>query len=716
MLQGKSLYMYHKFTTLLRPFARKVREKLEQEEKSLFYWVPVCYGLGIALYFSLKTEPSLDHSLIPLGIGLLLYLYTHFKQYHWRRKFALGFLLMAFGFLSIKGRTEILNTPLLVGEIGFQSLTGTLQSIERLPNRTRIILDDVQFLKKLRSDLPLPTKVRISLRGRLQPTDDFMVGEHVQLKASLSPPGKPVAPHAYDFRRRAYFEGIGGVGYGITPLTRLNLQEETGKQSVYTTLKHTINQWRTDLTTYLRYHIKGQSGAVVAALVTGDRSGITDTTRQAFADAGLAHILAISGLHLSIVAGLIFFLIRGTLSLIPLVALKYNTKKLAAGIALMFTFCYLILSGATIPAERAFIMTSLILMAVMVDRVALTMRNVALAALLVLIIAPHVLVGPSFQLSFAAVIGLVAAYEKMHPLLSRWNARVGESRFAGLKKTGLYLTTLIFSSLIATLATAPFTIFTFNRFSLVAILTNLVAIPYVSFVIMPVIVFALLTAPLTIFFMGPLLEQVLQALVTLALESQQLPGAVILVPQVSTFVQMSVIMGLLWMALWTTKWRRLGVIPLAMGGLLFINERTPDVYIAPEQNLIGYYDDQEKKAWVNTLQSGRFARKAWLQLVGAPQVLKLTDKNKCDHYTAGQSEGCYTITKNNTQLHFTQSHALKWRKKVYTLTVDMKKEGQNTPLLLSQDLKKKGAYFLWIDDKGVTTQSVQDITGTRPWS
>ena len=232
---------------------------------------------------------------------------------------------------------------------------------------------------------------------------------------------------------------------------------------------------------------------------------------------------------------------------------------------------------------------------------------------------------------------------------------------------------------------------------------------------MPLIVFALLTAPLTVFFTGPFLEQVLQALITLSFESQKLPGAVILVPQVSTIVQMSVILGLLWIALWTTKWRRLGVIPLAMGGLLFMLDRPPDVYIAPEQNLIGYYDGQEKKAWVNTLQSGRFARKAWLQLVGAPQVLKLTDKNKCDHYTAAKSDGCYRITKGNTRLHFTQKHLMKCHKKIYTLTVDVEKEGRNSPLLLSQDFKKNGAYFLWIDEKGVTTQSVKDISGNRPW-
>ena len=138
--------------------------------------------------------------------------------------------------------------------------------------------------------------------------------------------------------------------------------------------------------------------------------------------------------------------------------MRHNTKKIAAAIALVFTFFYLILSGATIPAERAFIMTSLILIAVMTDRIALTLRNVALAALIVLVIAPESLVGPSFQLSFAAVIGLVAAYEKMHPTLTKWQARAGESRFPAFRKLSLYLSGLIFSSLIATLATAPFTV------------------------------------------------------------------------------------------------------------------------------------------------------------------------------------------------------------------------------------------------------------------
>lgn len=716
ILQGKSFYMYHKLSLFLLNFGRKFKDHLQQEEKNLFYWVPVCYGLGIALYFSLKTEPSLTLSFAPLGLALSLYFYTHFKGYHWRRKIALGFLFMALGFVSIKGRTELLHTPMLVGEIGFQPLTGTLKSIERLPNRTRIVLEDVHFLKKLRSDLPLPTKVRLSLRGRLQPPSDFTVGDRVQVKASLSPPSKPVAPNAYDFRRRAYFEGIGGVGYAITPLTRIERQD----QGFITKLKHKVTQWRTDLTTYLRHHIKGQSGAVVAALVTGDRSGITDNTRQAFADAGLAHILAISGLHLSIVAGLIFFLIRGSLSLIPVMALRHNTKKLAAGMALLFTLAYLILSGATVPAERAFIMTSLILIAVMVDRIAFTMRNVALAALIVLIIAPDVLVGPSFQLSFAAVIGLVAAYEKMHPTLTRLNARAGESRFGGLKKTGLYLSTLIFSSLIATLATAPFTIFTFNRFSLVAIITNLLAIPYVSFVIMPLIVFALLTAPLTIVFMGPALEHILSALISLALQSQQLPGAVILVPQVSITIQMMTIIGLLWLALWSTKWRRLGIIPLGVAGILFTLERTPDVYISPEQNLIGYYDSTNKSAWVNTLQSGRFARKAWLQLIAAPKVTKLGHrkvghKRECDHYQNTEQDGCYTIRKGNTQLHFTQSHVTKWRKKRYTLDVETEKKGRKTPLLSTKDLKYKGAHFLWINDTGIKIQSVQDLSGKRPW-
>ncbi len=705
-----TISMYHKIKT----GREKILQHLAQEEKNLFYGVPVCYGLGIALYFSLKVEPSLKVGLTTLAFTVLFYLITRFKGLHWQRYIALGLTLVALGFSAVTLKTNLLKTPILVGELGFQKLEGIVTSLERIPSYTRVVLEDVQFSRTLRQDLPIPTKIRISLRGRLQPDFDLMPGSRVQVKASLRPPSRPVAPGSYDFRRRAYFQGIGAVGYGITPLTIL---EKTSPEDrgFYDRLRHKIMQEREQLTHYIRTNVPGQSGAVIAALVTGDRSGIKDETRQAFADAGIAHILAISGLHLSIVAGLIFFMIRGFLSLIPPLALRHNTKKIAAAIALVFTFGYLILSGATIPAERAFIMTSLILIAVMTDRIALTLRNVALAALIVLIIAPESLVGPSFQLSFAAVIGLVAAYEKMHPLLTRWQARAGESRFPTLKKLSLYLSGLIFSSLIATLATAPFTIFTFNRFSLVAILTNLIAIPLMSFAIMPLIVFALLTAPLTIAFTAPLLDHVLSALIALAFNAQQLPGAIILVPQVSTALQMLCISGLLWLALMQSSWRKWGLVPVTLSLAMIPLQSQPDLYIPQEQNLIGYYDVTQRKAWVNTLQSGRFSRKAWLQLVGTSDVTKLSDKKKCTSYESTQ-EGCYLVQKGNKQFHIKQDHEMKWRKKIYSLNITLEENNQKTPLLSARDFKYKGGHFIWINDNSIHIQSVQDISGKRPWS
>ncbi len=702
--------MYHKLKQLAAP----LKAHLNREEKTLFYWVPVCYGLGIALYFSLKAEPSLKIGLMTLGITFISYLYMRFKGALWQRYIALGFTLIALGFTAVKLRTDLLNTPIIVGELGFQKLEGTVKSLERLPSYTRVILEDVTFSRKLRQDLPIPTKIRLSLRGRLQPASDIVPGERVQVKASLAPPSRPVAPGSYDFRRRAYFEGIGAVGYGITALTLIKNTPQS--QTFSNKIRHKIMQLRESLTYYIRIHVPGQSGAVIAALVTGDRSGIKDETRQAFADAGIAHILAISGLHLSIVAGLIFFVIRGLLSLIPPLALRHNTKKIAAAIALVFTFGYLILSGATIPAERAFIMTSLILIAVMTDRIALTLRNVALAALIVLIIAPESLVGPSFQLSFAAVIGLVAAYEKVHPLLTKWQARVGESRFPSLKKLSLYLSGLIFSSLIATLATAPFTIFTFNRFSLVAILTNLIAIPLVSFAIMPLIVFALLTAPLTIALTNPLLDSTLSLLINIAFRAQQLPGAVILVPQVNTTLQVMCVGGLLWLAFMQSSWRKWGLIPVVTSLIMSPLQRQPDMYIPQEQNLIGYYNTEQKQAWVNTLQSGRFSRKAWLQLVGQSDATKLSDKKKCDNYEQ-LKEGCYHIKKGNITLQITQTNELKWRKKYYQLEVAIETKGKRQPLLTHKDFKYKGGHFIWLNNDGTTRiQSVQDISGIRPWS
>jgi competence protein ComEC len=605
-----------KFASKLSHLYTQLARVLEQEQETFFYWLPVFFGMGIGCYFLLSFEPSVTLAVTLVALTAILLGGMLRRQSFWLYKLATLAFVMAAGFAVITLRANVLATPMLKDEIGYQAFEGVIEKVERMPRYSRITLGQIKFYFPLSLGEVPPIRVRVTARGTLQPAPSFVPGMKVKAAAVLKAPGGPVVPGGYNFRRYAFFAQIGAVGFLVKPLT-------AHQQQPHLTVTGWIAQKRAQLTQYLRHSIPGENGALVAALITGDRSGITDTTRQAYADAGLAHILAISGLHLSLVAGFIFLMIRGTLSFIPPVVLKYNTKKIAAACALLFTFVYLILSGLSIPAQRAFIMTSVVLLAVMTDRIALTMRNVALAALVVLVIMPEALISISFQLSFAAVIALVAVYEKIHPRLLKVHMRERKV----VTRLGLYIGGLILTSLIATLATAPLTVFTFNRFSLVAVWANLIAVPVVSFLLMPLIVMMLLTAPLTMDFFAPLMNLLLGCISQIASYAQGLPGAVILVPQVPLAAQLFTVLGLLWLALWRTKIRFAGIGGLVIAGVIFIMTDRPTFYIPPHYGFIGVFDAQGQ-AWITNRQKERFARKAWMQAMGVPELKQITEKNK----------------------------------------------------------------------------------------
>ena len=602
-----------KFASKLSLFSTQLALILEQEQESFFYWLPVFFGIGVGCYFLLPREPSIIMAVIPLGLTAFMVGGMVRRKSFWLYKLAtLGFA-MAAGFAVITIRAHSLATPMLKDEVGYQAFEGVIEKVERMSRYSRITLGNIKFYHPLPSGEKTPIRIRVTARGTLQPNQTFVPGVKVKTAAVLKAPGGPVLPGAYNFRRYAFFEQIGAVGFLVKPFTLHKTQPKMA-------FKTWVAQKRARLTQYLRCSIPGENGAIVAALITGDRSGITDITRQAYADAGLAHILAISGLHLSLVAGFIFLAIRGSLSFIPSLVLTYNTKKIAAACALLFTFAYLILSGLSIPAQRAFIMTSVILLAVMTDRIALTMRNVALAAFVVLILMPEALISISFQLSFSAVIALVAVYEKLHPKLLKLHTV--EKR--GLTRLLLYVYGLILTSLVATLATAPLTMFVFHRFSLVAVLANLIAIPVVSFLIMPLLVIMMLTAPLTMGFLSPVLNVLLQCLSKVAVYAQGLPGAVILVPQVPLVAQLLTMLGLLWLALWRTRIRFVGIIGVFSAWIIFIITDRPTFYIPPHQGFIGILD-AKGEGWITNLQKERFARQAWMQAMGLPALKKVTE-------------------------------------------------------------------------------------------
>ena len=376
---------------------------LEAEADRWFVWLPVLFAGGIVTYFALENEPDprVAVALVTGALGLCLAL----------RAAPLGLaiggasLAFALGFADAKLRTEMARAPVLSHELRYVPVTGFIENHElRDKGRARltlrvIALDDLQQANR-------PYRVRLTLPAKGDLIDQ--TGAVVTLKATLQPPPEPVEPGGFDFARQAWFARLGGTGYATS---KIELAEDGREPPWDIAAWAAIDGLRVAINHRIRAALPGETGEIAVALITGEQGGISQETKQAMRDSGLAHILSISGLHMVIMAGTVFWLVRALLALWPRLALNYPIKKWAAGAALAASTFYLALSGAAVPTVRSWIMMSIVLIAMMLDRPALTMRNVALAALLILIVAPESLFDPSFEMSFAAVVALVALYQ-----------------------------------------------------------------------------------------------------------------------------------------------------------------------------------------------------------------------------------------------------------------------------------------------------------------
>lgn len=576
--------------------------KLQIEYDRLFLWSPILFSLGIGVYFSLSVEPWLGWGLIATAASVF-FLYFARQNYFWR-VLSLALLFITSGYTVSQVRAILLATPMIHHKVKNVTIEGTILQAERRPQDQRITLEDLHFDNWPKREMK-PNKIRISVRHKnsfLQP------GQRIQVEAVLLPARGPIADGAFDFAYRAYFEGLGAVGFATKPPVVIQDPSPGALQDI-----------RHILTMTLQEKMPGVSGAVAAALITGDRSGIPNTVRQQFADSGIAHILAISGLHLSIIAGLVFLLIRRGMCLIPKLALNLQTKKWAAALSILIIFGYLLLCGIATPALRSFYMTSLVMIAIILDRAALTLRNVALAALFILFFWPELLFSPSFQLSFAAVTALIAGYEKYR--------RVGSEKVVRrykIPQTSRYLYGIVVTTLIASLATTPYVIYTFNRFPVHSIEANLVVIPLTTFWIMPAALFTVITLPLgladyPIF----VFEAGINILIEVATQVSSWPASVILVPQIPAWVMVILTLSLLWMCIWRTPWRWAGLLPFIPAAIAVSFLKVPDIFISKRYGLIALREGDT--LWLNNESRGHYVAETWQQLAGLSTRKSLVD-------------------------------------------------------------------------------------------
>lgn len=549
-----SLPLQTPIITRWRAVAARIELRLEAERDQLGLWLPVAFGLGIALWFILP-HPRAWIGAIALSLAMVIAGRVVGGSGRIAALCMRGGLALAAGLALVWAHALWSQAPVVARPVT-TAFSGRIVAVEPLPARavTRLVIAPVG-----RADLP--PRVRLTLADKDRPESRLMAGQGIGARARLMPPPGPALPGAYDFAQRAWFDRLGAVG---TIVGRPTLEDRAVGEGL-----------RNRLTAHIQSQLPGSVGGLAAALATGDRGAIADADAEAMQRSGLAHLLSISGLHVTAVVGGAIFMLMRLLALNQRLARHGIVPLLAAAGGALAGVGYTLLSGAEVPTVRSCIAALLVLGALAMGREAVTLRLVAAGALLVMLLWPEAVAGPSFQLSFAAVTAIVALHQ--HPRAQRWFARRGEAWPAAIAR---FLTGLIVTGLVIELVLAPIALFHFHKAGVYGALANSIAIPLTTFFIMPIEALALALDSIGLGWPAWWLAgQGIELLLALAHWVAAAPGAVVLLPRPSPLGFAITIAGLLWMLLWQSGWRWWGLVPALVGAAMMAAAPEPDVLV-----------------------------------------------------------------------------------------------------------------------------------------
>ncbi|WP_371223804.1 ComEC/Rec2 family competence protein [Roseovarius sp. 2305UL8-3] len=653
----------------------------------LFPWVPVCLGAGIGAYFTLRSEPSELHYAYALAGAASLILLGRLVN-DALSPLLWGGALIALGFCLAGWRAHQMDLPVL-GWRYYGPVEGRIVGIDRSSSDAlRLTLDKVQLDRV--SPGRTPDRVRVSLHGQ----QGFLVpepGQYVMMTAHLSPPGGPVEPGGFDFQRHAWFLKLGAVGYTRTPV--LVRAPPDGSQKVFAA--------RMVVSAKVQKALPGEPGAFATAIMTGDRSAMGQETLRALRVTNLAHLLAISGLHMGLLAGFVFATLRYLFAAIPAIGLRLPAKKLAALCALPVAAGYLALSGGNVATERAFIMVAVALTAVLLDRRAFSLRAVAFAAVIVLTLRPEALLGPGFQMSFAATTALVAVYNWIRdhqiPLGPRWTRPI---------------TAVLISSTVAGLATAPIAAAHFNQFAHYGLIANLLSVPLMGVLVMPAAVVAAFLMPLglewiALWVMGKGVAWILGV----AKWVSELDGARGTVISPGGEVLPLIALGALMLVLWQGRVRFAGVIPVALAFGLWTQTERPDILISDTGALVGVMTPEGRA--LNRPKGGGFIAQNWLENDGDP-----AEQDKAAERWAMLSPASLplaTVRGKKAAAAPLDCDKVRW----IVMNADPPEgvpEGLGCAVLHPASLRQTGAMAIYKTEAGYKEITARQVTGTRLWN
>ncbi|EWY42155.1 competence protein ComEC [Skermanella stibiiresistens SB22] len=684
--------------------ARALADRLMAERERWILWLPVGIGLGVAWYFALYTEPPAWAGAAATTLFVTASLLARHRAI--APLVCLAALSVALGFTAAQFRTARVAAPILAREIGPVPVTGRVLGVDRLEKGVRVLLTELS-IPRLAADAT-PGMVRIRLRDAAQAASP---GERIRVKAVLAPPGAPVAPGAHDFARTAFFAGIGGNGYAVGQVERV----EPVPVGEWADAMAAVERFRLRMSDRINSLIGGSEGRVIDALMTGEQTGIPEHVMNDFRVSGLAHLLSISGLHVSLVAGLIFVPVRALLALIEPVALNWAIKKIAAVAAMAGTVCYMLLVGSPVPTERSVLMTGLALGAILMDRNPFSMRLIAFAATVLLLKEPESLLGASFQMSFGAVTALIAAYEVISPAWRRLRLNRGPFGRAMLQIAGIVVT-----SVVASLATTPFSMFHFQQIQYYGVLSNMIAVPVTSFWVMPLCLISYLAMPFG-------LDQPFLVLVgwgaTAILETARLtaalPGASQLIEAMPALALPLVALGGCWLTLWRRRWRLLGV-PIILGALLTAAFHDPPDILVDEEGKLMAVRDADGGLSLSSRIAGRFDASIWLRRDGRLEGGVWPREGKgagglldCDR------SGCLYRAKGRTVALARVRQALTEDCGVADVVISADPAPRACSAKLVVDLwrlRREGAHQIWLSPGAMRVATVAAERGDRPWT
>jgi len=686
-------------------FIEKLRAWIRAEAGAgrLLPWAPVAFGTGIAFYFAADREPVASVTAVAAtAFGVAAFLLRRQKVF----PIAVMIAAMAAGFATATWKTARIAHGVLARPMYSVSLSGFVEARDIRERTDRFVLR-VSQMESPRGQTTLE-RVRLSVRKGTAPA----VGSFVELKARLQPPLTPLRPGSYDFGRDMYFQGIGASGFVTGAIKTVQQPPLAGGLSLrYAALMQDL---RDAIDARIRNVLDGDRRAIATALLTGRRDAITTPVNDAMFISGLGHVLSISGYHMAVVAGVVFFAVRALLALIPALTTGFPIKKWSAAAALAAAAFYLLLSGAEVATQRSFFMTAVVLIAVMVDRRAVTFRTLAVAAMIVLALAPEALVHPSFQMSFAATLGLVALVQIGMPRLfaSPDNSATARVALWG----GREIMTLALASLVAGLATTPYAAFHFHRVTPYGVVANLAAMPVVSAVVMPAGLLGLLAMPFGLDgVFWQLMGWGIDWMIVVTEWVAGLPGAIGRMAAFGIGPLIAASAGIVLLGLLRTPLRWAGAAVLVLAVVWALAVPQPDILISGDGHTIGVRGRDGRLHLMRTAKD-TFLVKEWLAADADPRLpgdASLADGVSCDE------AGCVTQSADGGLV------ALALRPDAWSddceraaLVVAARQAPPSCPApVIGQDrLRRQGAMALRRSRDGFALEAVKPKGIDRPWS